>query len=88
VLASLQEAVRRLAARGLEVLAVELTPPGIAALGLHVVKAIVPGMLPIDFGQMPRHLGVPRLYGAPSRMGYAGTAVEPGALNRAPHPFP
>jgi ribosomal protein S12 methylthiotransferase accessory factor len=88
VLASLNEAVRRLAARGLEALAVELTAPEMAARGLHVVKVIVPGMLPIDFGRMPRHLGVPRLYRAPVHMGYADAATDPAGLNPAPHPFP
>ena len=88
VLASLREAVRRLAERGLEALAVELTAPDIAARGLHVVKVIVPGMLPIDFGQMPKHLGVPRLYSAPRHMGHADAATDPAGLNPAPHPFP
>ena len=88
VWATLREAVRRLAACGLEALAVELTPPHIAALGLRVAKVIVPGMLPIDFRPAVRHLGGPRLYAAPGRMGYHDSASEPRALNPAPHPFP
>lgn len=88
VLATLRQAVGRLAASGMEVLAVDITSPDVAALGLHVVKAIVPGLLPIDFGRMTRHLGGTRLYESPARMGHAGAAVHPAGLNAAPHPFP
>lgn len=88
VKADLDVCLQRLAACGLEALAVELTPPEIAARGLRVVKVVVPGMLPIDFGRATRHLGGPRLYSAPLRMGHAQAATRPGALNRMPHPFP
>ena len=88
VKANLDECVRRLAAQGLEAIAVELTTPEVGAHGLRVVKVLVPGMQPLDCGNDCKHLGASRLYDAPRRMGYAGTARHPSGLNRAPHPFP
>ncbi|HXM58272.1 MAG TPA: TOMM precursor leader peptide-binding protein [Candidatus Dormibacteraeota bacterium] len=40
----------RLTSRGQDVLFVDLTPADVAALGLRVVRALVPGALPITFG--------------------------------------
>jgi len=88
VLVSLDIAVQRLAARGLEAWAVELTAPLMATEGLHVVKVIVPGMQPLDFGSANRHLGGKRLYAAPVAMGYQALASSPAGLNPVPHPFP
>jgi ribosomal protein S12 methylthiotransferase accessory factor len=88
VKALLDTAVQRLAERGLESWAVELTPPAIAAEGLRVVKVVVPGLQPIDFGFTHQHLGGKRLYEAPRVMGYRSLATSPAALNPAPHPFP
>jgi ribosomal protein S12 methylthiotransferase accessory factor len=79
--------VRLLEDNGLEVIAVDLTTPEVEALGFKVVKVLIPGTQPIDFG--PRwHLGGQRLYDAPARMGYPGAAREPWHLNLFPHPFP
>jgi ribosomal protein S12 methylthiotransferase accessory factor len=81
--------VGRLAARGLEVLAVDLTTDDISELGLQVVKVLVPGSLPLDFGVRWPHLGGRRLYEAPRRMGYRGrVARHPAEVNLFPHPFP
>jgi ribosomal protein S12 methylthiotransferase accessory factor len=40
----------RLISRGFDVLFVDLTPADVATLGLSVVRALVPGALPIAFG--------------------------------------
>ena len=88
VLATLEDCVQGLARCGLEALAVEITSPQAAAAGLHVVKVVVPGMLPIDFGNSSKHLGGRRLYEAPARMGYSQFATTPGRLNTLPHPLP
>lgn len=88
VLSTLEDCVQGLARCGLEALAVEITSPQAAAAGLHVVKVVVPGMLPIDFGSSGKHLGGRRLYEAPARMGYAQFATTPGRLNTLPHPLP
>jgi ribosomal protein S12 methylthiotransferase accessory factor len=78
--------VRRLAAAGLEVLVADLTTPDVAGLGFKVVKVLIPGMHPIDFGYW-RHLGGRRLYETPARLGYRA-AYGPNDLNLFPHPFP
>ena len=80
--------VRRLAELDLEVIAVDLTTIDVDGLGLKVVKILVPGILPIDFGMQWLHLGGRRLYEAPVRMGYRQTKTQPHELNIYPHPFP
>jgi ribosomal protein S12 methylthiotransferase accessory factor len=47
---SLDSLCSRLNAREFDVLFVDLTPADVAALGLSVVRALVPGTLPITFG--------------------------------------
>lgn len=75
----LLRAVDAVTAAGFDVVVVDQTLPEQRALGLHTVKVLVPGLLPIDFGwsrQRARHM--PRMRAA---LGAAG-------LNPAPHPFP
>lgn len=88
VKADIERCVRMLAAVDLEVIAVDVTAPEVEERGFKVVKILVPGMRPIDFGTAWQHLGGARLYEAPVRMGYEGTAADPDSLNRFPHPFP
>jgi ribosomal protein S12 methylthiotransferase accessory factor len=76
-----------LADSGLEVIVVDLTAPEVEEHGFKVVKVLVPGMCPIDFG-LWKHLGGLRLYEAPLRMAYPLTARDPWHLNLFPHPFP
>ncbi|MCX0244032.1 TOMM precursor leader peptide-binding protein [Streptomyces drozdowiczii] len=77
--ADLLRAVGAVTAAGHDVVVVDQTLPEQRALGLHTVKVLVPGLLPIDFGwsrQRARHM--PRLR----------AVLGPVALNPAPHPFP
>lgn len=84
----IETCVRRLAEAGLEAVVVDITAPDVGALGLSVVKVLIPGAQPLDFaGQWP-HLGGRRLYEAPARMGRGPAAPGPWALNLFPHPFP
>lgn len=85
---NLEFCVKRLAAFGLEVIAVELTTSDVAALGFKVFKVLVPGLQPIDFGVAWPHIGGRRLYEAPVRMGYRPAPPQPWELNYYPHPFP
>lgn len=78
--------IRQLAALHLEVIVVDLTTPDVDGLGFKVVKVLIPGMQPIDFGPW-RHLGGPRLYEVPARLGYHRPS-GPHELNLFPHPFP
>lgn len=85
---NIEACVRQLAKLDLEVVVVELTTPDINELGLRVVKVLIPGMQPIDFGAHWPHLGGPRVYESPVRMGYRTTPAQPWELNLSPHPFP
>ncbi|MGW7428340.1 TOMM precursor leader peptide-binding protein [Streptomyces sp. NPDC054861] len=75
----LLRAVGAVTGAGFDVVVVDQTLPEQRALGLHTVKVLVPGLIPIDFGwsrQRARHM--PRTRDV---LGAAG-------LNPAPHPFP
>jgi ribosomal protein S12 methylthiotransferase accessory factor len=80
--------VQRLAKLDLEVLVVDLTPAPVESLGFKVVKVLIPGLQPLDFGVRWPHLGGRRLYEAPVAMGYRRVMPRPSELNLAPHPFP
>lgn len=86
----LTETVRRLAGEGLEVIAVRQDERGMRdRLGLHCVKVIVPGSLPMTFGHVNhRTRGLPRLLEVPHRLGRAERASRYEELTIHPHPFP
>src|SRR5262249_7223981 len=88
VKAEIDKCVELLANVDLEVVAVDITAPEVDRLGFKVVKVLIPGARPIDFGYYWPHHGGDRLYDAPVRMGYFYTARDPARLNRFPHPFP
>jgi ribosomal protein S12 methylthiotransferase accessory factor len=71
---TLVEMVRRLGVSGFELIAVEQTAPELRELGLHCVRAVVPGLIPIHYGEFLRR-AVPR-----DRGGARGSG-------RPPHPF-
>jgi ribosomal protein S12 methylthiotransferase accessory factor len=81
-----EELVRRIVATGERVALVDLTTEDVAALGLTVLRAIVPGFQPLHMGYGLRSLGGTRWREVPARLGYAPS----GALadNPAPHPYP
>ncbi len=80
--ALLRSTVDRLAAHGLEVVVVDQTTPEHRAGGLFCVKVIVPGMLPMTFGNKFRRVrGLTRAYEAAAAQGYDD-------VNPDPHPFP
>jgi ribosomal protein S12 methylthiotransferase accessory factor len=72
----------------LEVIVVDVTTADVEELGFKVVKVLIPGMQPVDFGVQWPHVGGRRLYEAPRRMGYQQFRTQPQELNRFPHPFP
>ncbi|SOB86080.1 TOMM precursor leader peptide-binding protein [Streptomyces sp. 1331.2] len=72
--ADLDEAVRRFAAAGLDVVAVDTTSMEQTAGGFRCVKVMAPGSVPMTFGHAARRVtGLPRL---------------PEVRNPHPHPFP
>jgi len=74
---------------GFDVIVVDQTLPEQTDLGLHTVKVLVPGLLPIDFGwQRQRALRSPRLRTAHRQAGLRDRDLRPEELHRVPHPFP
>ncbi|MEU8463928.1 TOMM precursor leader peptide-binding protein [Streptomyces sp. NPDC029003] len=86
----LRTTVERLSGAGLEVIAVDQSEPGLrAGLGLHCVKVLVPGALPMTFGHVNhRTRGLPRLLEVPYRLGRAPRPLRAEDLALHPHPFP
>ncbi|MFJ7903955.1 TOMM precursor leader peptide-binding protein [Streptomyces sp. NPDC096198] len=81
--------VAAVTARGFDVVVVDQTAPEQRSLGLCTVKVLVPGLIPIDFGQS-RQRGplMPRVRTALREAGLRPDDLAPDALNPAPHPFP
>ncbi|MFR0355085.1 TOMM precursor leader peptide-binding protein [Streptomyces sediminimaris] len=76
-------------ARGFDVVVVDQTAPEQRDVGLHTVKVLVPGLLPIDFGRhRQRGTGMPRTRTALREAGLRPDDLGPDDLNPAPHPFP
>lgn len=74
---------------GFDVIVVDQTTPEQRALGMRTVCAIVPGLIPIDFGwKKQRALHMPRMFNAFRRAGWRSTDLDPAELHRVPHPFP
>ncbi|UFQ99974.1 TOMM precursor leader peptide-binding protein [Streptomyces sp. Go40/10] len=86
----LDRTVERLAAEGLEVIAVTQDEPGVRdRLGLHCAKVIVPGTLPMTFGHVNRRTaGLVRLLELPHRLGRTARPPRHDELPLHPHPFP
>ncbi|MGP3988812.1 TOMM precursor leader peptide-binding protein [Streptomyces sp. 3N207] len=77
-----------LAARGFEVVVVDRTGPEQRAVGTSVVRVLVPGLLPIDFGaRRHRAPGMARSRTALRSAGLRDHDLTAAELNPAPHPF-
>jgi ribosomal protein S12 methylthiotransferase accessory factor len=73
----------------MEVIVVDQTTPETRRNGLHCVKVLIPGMLPMTFGQhLIRLAGLERVLRVPAELGYAQQPLSPAQLNAYPHPFP
>jgi ribosomal protein S12 methylthiotransferase accessory factor len=72
----------------LEVIAVDQSSPETLRNGLHCVKVLVPGMLPMTFGHHLRRLeGLERVLKVPAELGYTTEPLTYERLNPHPHPF-
>ncbi|MFI1528661.1 TOMM precursor leader peptide-binding protein [Streptomyces griseus] len=79
----------RLTAAGYDVIAVDQTTPEQHRMGLHTVSAIVPGLLPLDFGwSRQRALTMPRLRTALRAAGRRADDLPEAEIKAVPHPFP
>ncbi|SFJ65049.1 ribosomal protein S12 methylthiotransferase accessory factor [Thermoflavimicrobium dichotomicum] len=73
----------------LDVIVVDQTTPEIKRNGLHCVKVLIPGMLPMTFGHhLTRVTGLERVLRVPVELGYAKEPLTLEQLNPHPHPFP
>ena len=86
----IQYCIDRLGERGLkQVIVIDQTTREEETVGLHTACAIVPGLIPIDFGyDKRRYLSLPRTFTVPRIAGLRDRDLEPSDLNTAPHPFP
>ncbi|MCQ6268196.1 TOMM precursor leader peptide-binding protein [Fictibacillus sp. WQ 8-8] len=73
----------------LEVIVVDQTSPELKRNGLHCVKVVIPGMLPMTFGHhLTRLKGLDRVLNIPAKLGYTREPLTYSSLNPYPHPFP
>lgn len=73
----------------LDVIVVNQTTPEIERNGLHCVKVLIPGMLPMTFGHhLTRITGLDRVLKVPLTLGHTKNPLTIEQLNPYPHPFP
>lgn len=82
------ELLTRIGRAGSRAFAVDVTAPDVAAGGLHVIRAVAPGLCPLDAEHNSRFLGSRRLLGPSERDTLTGRARTIEDLNPLPHPFP
>ena len=85
VLAQFKFLVRRFAELKMDVVLVDLTTDELRETGLWVIRAVIPGLVPLTFNYRAQFLGHPRIYEYAKKMGLqiAGEAD----LNKLPQPF-
>lgn len=84
---NLQKIVDLLNISGYEALIADITTEDIRELGLHVIRALIPGYHPLFMGYHNRPLGGNRLWNLPQVLGFKGISQETGDTP-FPHPFP
>lgn len=80
----LRKQVETLAGAGYETLVIDLTPPDVVHLGLHVVRVLLPGFQPLHGNHLWPHLGGDRL--GRLRNVFGPQVSQPLRWNRYPHP--
>ncbi|MGV7222248.1 MAG: YcaO-like family protein [Nitrospinales bacterium] len=78
----------RLEQNGLDIILVDLTTSDIDDAGYKVIRAVIPGLQPLDTNHNYRHLGGERLYNVPVKLGLRETPLDPEQLTPYPHMFP
>jgi len=85
--AGLRRLVEHLSSQGGDLLYCDLTLKDVGGTGLHVVRVLVPGFQPLDFGWKAHRLGGTRLYELPHRLGLTDCPTTPEQLDHTPHPL-
>jgi ribosomal protein S12 methylthiotransferase accessory factor len=80
--------LRQLTSTGFEVIVVDQTTQEVRAAGLHCVKAIVPGLLPMTFGHRFRRVQLARLTTDKITSIYQSEIRSLAEIGEIPHPFP
>jgi ribosomal protein S12 methylthiotransferase accessory factor len=73
---------------GLDAIAVDLTTPDVADLGLRVVRVVSPRLQPLDTQHLYQHRGGDRLFRIAQRLGVVDEPRTVADLNLDAHPFP
>ncbi|AZB41818.1 bacteriocin biosynthesis protein SagD [Bacillus sp. FJAT-42376] len=85
----LEDVLGRFKERKMDVIVVDQTAPELKRNGLHCVKVLIPGMLPMTFGHhLTRVTGLERVLKVPAELGYYPKPLTMAELNPYPHPFP
>ena len=85
----LKDLLQALHRQNLDVIVVDQTTSEIKRSGLHCVKVLIPGMLPMTFGHhLTRVKGLKRVLEVPMKLGYEKEPLTVDKLNQHPHPFP
>jgi ribosomal protein S12 methylthiotransferase accessory factor len=85
----LQDILEVFRQKNLDVIVVDQTTPELIRNGLYCVKVLIPGMLPMTFGQhLTRVTGLGRVLRVPMELGYSQQPLTFEQLNPHPHPFP
>ncbi len=82
---TLQEYRRRIEPHGYEIIVVDVTTPDVASAGLHVVRVLIPGLVPNFPAGFPM-LGREALQMAPVRLGLRDHPLSAGELHYFPLP--
>lgn len=85
---NIQHLVDKLNAKDLNVVVKDLTTIDVDEAGFKVIRAVVPGMQPLDVNFARRYLGGKRLYEVPCQMGLKSQPLAEEDLNPYPHMFP
>ena len=80
--------VDKLDQKDLNVVVKDLTTVDVDEAGFKVIRAVVPGMQPLDVNHARRYLGGKRLYEVPCQMGLKSQPLTEEELNPFPHMFP
>ncbi|MFV8830087.1 TOMM precursor leader peptide-binding protein [Alkalihalobacterium sp. APHAB7] len=85
----LEEILQRFRRLNLDVIVVDQSSSVTKRNGLHCVKVLIPGMLPMTFGHhLTRVKGLERVLNVPMQLGYEKKPLVYEQLNPFPHPFP
>ena len=80
--------VEKLKDKDLNVVVKDLTTVDVDEAGFKVIRAVVPGMQPLDVNHVRRYLGGNRLYDVPYKMGLRTKPLTEEEVNPYPHMFP